>query len=754
MAMKASISRLLPRGFTVRLLVSFLLIALLPTLLVGFATVTILQSFSGDDAAEHLSGHLQAAAARIALQLDRQTGPLRAAAHGSALARFVEASSTPHGPEPELAERVSEELGDLVRGQPQWLRLRLVDRSGSTLLQVDRARQAPQDDLPQAIDTGEQEALRVALSAGPGRSYVSPLLPAEEGGASAARLQLAAPVSGQGGGGGAVLLVDLPVAAVTGELALPPRLQGATLHLLDRSGRILRWPADPRRGEVQLLPAIQAGDTLPRTVADEVMRTDDGHLVQGSQAVFFATVSPAAAVLSSAAAPLRWSLAATAPRTVLRGSMGAAWIWYLGLALLLAVLAAAGGLVARRLIAPLHVLAGQADEIAGGAHGRRIEGTGGDVLARLAQSINTLAEQVQELREESEKRERDGARLLEIRTRQLATEAAELDELLENLSRGIVVLDPEGRVERSTQAACRLLGIDQARLHGCWLASFVPALEALLDRGEEGTATTAYRDGTLVLDVVPVRHKDGGIVRFVLTLDEGASAAGTAAPGGEVLRDFAAALNDSVVRPLGGMRTLLQALQRDAALPEDKRKHIARVTGELSRLAERLTPLAALAGDDATAAEALDAEAAIEAAIAEIRPRAEAQGVDIDLSGIAAGSDWIRADGARFHRLLRHLLDNALDELAGGGTLTLSASRNGERLELVVADSGGGIPEDRLPQIFEPFHSTRPGRAGLGLASVRRILRAHAAEVAVASAEGRGTRIRIRWPLAEAAIEA
>ena len=69
-------------------------------------------------------------------------------------------------------------------------------------------------------------------------------------------------------------------------------------------------------------------------------------------------------------------------------------------------------------------------------------------------------------------------------------------------------------------------------------------------------------------------------------------------------------------------------------------------------------------------------------------------------------------------------------------------------MALTISDTGEGIPDDRLPRIFEPFVTSRPGRLGLGLACVRRIVQQHGAEIRMATAPGKGTRFRITWPVA------
>jgi signal transduction histidine kinase len=68
-------------------------------------------------------------------------------------------------------------------------------------------------------------------------------------------------------------------------------------------------------------------------------------------------------------------------------------------------------------------------------------------------------------------------------------------------------------------------------------------------------------------------------------------------------------------------------------------------------------------------------------------------------------------------------------------------------VEVVISDSGPGIPDDHLPRIFEPFFTTKATGTGLGLAVVRRIMEGHGGDVQVESRPGEGTRVRLRFPL-------
>ncbi len=116
----------------------------------------------------------------------------------------------------------------------------------------------------------------------------------------------------------------------------------------------------------------------------------------------------------------------------------------------------------------------------------------------------------------------------------------------------------------------------------------------------------------------------------------------------------------------------------------------------------------------------------------------------------------ILANGNQIQQVLLNLLINARQAMPHGGQLTLLVRPSGnEMVELVVRDTGSGIPADILPQIFDPFFSTKQGPdgsgrggTGLGLASCRNIVEAHRGRIRVESSVGKGTAFSIRLPVA------
>ncbi len=114
----------------------------------------------------------------------------------------------------------------------------------------------------------------------------------------------------------------------------------------------------------------------------------------------------------------------------------------------------------------------------------------------------------------------------------------------------------------------------------------------------------------------------------------------------------------------------------------------------------------------------------------------------------AAGLPPIVANSKHVYQVVLNLILNALEAMPHGGTLTLRTRTAAEHeVELDVADTGAGIPEQHLPHIFDPFLSagTRRG-TGLGLFVTYNLVRELGGRIRVDSMPGRGTTFRVTWP--------
>jgi signal transduction histidine kinase len=120
---------------------------------------------------------------------------------------------------------------------------------------------------------------------------------------------------------------------------------------------------------------------------------------------------------------------------------------------------------------------------------------------------------------------------------------------------------------------------------------------------------------------------------------------------------------------------------------------------------------------------------------------------------VPADIPTLQTDRTKVTQILLNLLSNAIKFTPDGGSISLSATHHGNGVDLVVADTGVGIPADALPRIFDEFYqvdgsSVREyGGVGLGLALVKRLAELLGGSIAVESQVERGSRFTLRLPL-------
>lgn len=250
---------------------------------------------------------------------------------------------------------------------------------------------------------------------------------------------------------------------------------------------------------------------------------------------------------------------------------------------------------------------------------------------------------------------------------------------------------------------------------------------------------------------VPVRsHDDLGILATQFNRMSSDLARAT-----RLRRQMTADIAHDLRTPLTVIAGYLEAL-RDGMVSASPKRFAAMYdeTRVLLRLVEDLHVLSlADAGALTLNKQQLGVQHLLERAAATYQIAAEQHGVALHVE-VSPEVPAIHADAEQIARVLHNLIGNALRHTPSGGRITLSACTREQAIELSVSDTGSGIPQEHLPNIFERFYRADPSRqeqtggAGLGLAIVRSIIEAHGGSVAVESTPGQGSTFRVRIPIA------
>ncbi len=118
------------------------------------------------------------------------------------------------------------------------------------------------------------------------------------------------------------------------------------------------------------------------------------------------------------------------------------------------------------------------------------------------------------------------------------------------------------------------------------------------------------------------------------------------------------------------------------------------------------------------------------------------------------GDDVLFCDSSGIQHIFVALFINAIEAMYKGGKLKVKTTllKGGDEVQIIISDTGSGIPQDLLPHIFEPFFSTKES-TGLGLAVVYRIVEQHGGKIEVKSEPHVGTTFTINLPKKPVLIE-
>jgi signal transduction histidine kinase len=127
-------------------------------------------------------------------------------------------------------------------------------------------------------------------------------------------------------------------------------------------------------------------------------------------------------------------------------------------------------------------------------------------------------------------------------------------------------------------------------------------------------------------------------------------------------------------------------------------------------------------------------------------------GIDLRIElDVEDGAPPTPGDPEQIRRAFENLVRNAGEATGAGGMLNIRIESSGARVLARFEDDGPGIPDDRLPTLFQPFQTSRPGGTGLGLALVHRIVEAHGGEIRVEGRPGSGAVFTLLFPVASGA---
>jgi signal transduction histidine kinase len=221
-------------------------------------------------------------------------------------------------------------------------------------------------------------------------------------------------------------------------------------------------------------------------------------------------------------------------------------------------------------------------------------------------------------------------------------------------------------------------------------------------------------------------------------------------------RNMVADIAHELRTPLSNLQGYLEAIRDGVVEPDtDIIISLSEDAQILSRLVNDLQELSlAEAGELKLNRQREDITRLLNKAVSAVQAQATAKSISTSID-IGEKILEVNIDSQRISQILGNLLDNALAHTPEGGNITVSARERGKWVEIAIADTGEGIPEEDLANIFERFYrvdksrTRATGGSGLGLTITKRLIEAHGGTINVESKPGKGSCFTILLPISD-----
>ena len=215
--------------------------------------------------------------------------------------------------------------------------------------------------------------------------------------------------------------------------------------------------------------------------------------------------------------------------------------------------------------------------------------------------------------------------------------------------------------------------------------------------------------------------------------------------------ELASGIAHEIKNPLVGVMSGLDLLGKHAGTGTQMETLTGQMREQLGRIESAIRDLLSYARPKAPLRLWTDPNRLVDRVARLLAPQAEGAGVRIE-TRLSPSVPKVEVDPELMTQTLVNLALNGIQAMGPGGVLTFSTAPSGQQVRLMVRDTGSGIPDDQLEQIFRPFYTTKHRGTGLGLAITRGIVERHGARLTVESEVGTGSTFTILFHVPDAEV--
>ena len=342
-------------------------------------------------------------------------------------------------------------------------------------------------------------------------------------------------------------------------------------------------------------------------------------------------------------------------------------------------------------------------------------------------------------------------RQIEAQLRELRRKTEEFEQITENMSEGLVLLDKKGVILSINPAARMIFHAGSSCVGQDFLVvdrdhEINLAIQTALEGGHsEVRAVRNDREYQFDISRITADGAVAGTVLLAFDVTEQAAAERSR-------REFSANVSHELKTPLQSIMGSAELLENGLVKQEDIPQFVGVIRTEAARLVtlvEDIIHLSQLDEGIAPAKERVNLLELTDSAASALRERAEERHIDLSVTG-----ENLMVDGVRsfLYEMLYNLIDNAIKYNLDGGRVEVAVSAGEIGATVSVKDTGIGIPPEYQARVFERFfrvdksRSKASGGTGLGLSIVKHIAQYHHAVLSLHSRIGEGTNISIVFP--------